>query len=700
VTLTRFHFTDRARPLMQIGLGSTDMGFGVGLWDVSFWDAPDATWNGDEPLWRDLSCYGISAHIETGRARITDSFDIGVAEVIVDNSDGWADPSTDFEVDSVPGYIQFDGLGGNLTIPDSADLSFAGDFTLIIRLYVTAAPSVGSAPFMIKGVDPDLAYQMYYYANSDINIDVSDDGTIADSSAFTTAGQPRSVGAWRWFAFAFDASNGGNHHGTWWYGGAEDNYGAWQLIETAIWPGVMTIHNSAADLVLGSGMNGRIGHFELSQGNGGMTDDDVNPGGSLVFKLDGWNLSAFDVGASTLTAATGQTITVTPTGSSVPVVVPAVNPAGAVLLAMRPGRPIRIGVDHDTMGTRWRFNGFIDEILPTDDPEDWSKVTFKCIDALGEAGRAKLRTNEETGAGELTKGRFARILDLISWAPTKRRVSASAIRALYAAEMDGQVVDLLRQTAESEGGWAFGDDQGRVVLQHRDWLYHEVGAAVDGIIGNFGVEGSELAMESGDEILLEQDDEIWLEDSSDEVCPGVWERSFARRDMTTEVILDRDFPSTVDLDEEPGVYVARDRPAQVLYGIEPYERLDLWTLNHADLQVIAGRILATRKAAISLPRISAVHISAEAATVDKTELTVDLLSTLSIFTPSRYRCRLRTDRGTVFDANFFAVGVREDISAEAWTAQIALDLAAPFEVLGASEDWIWDTGRWDRALWN
>lgn len=155
-------------------------------------------------------------------------------------------------------------------------------------------------------------------------------------------------------------------------------------------------------------------------------------------------------------------------------------------LTMRPGRPIRVGVSHTVLGDTWLWRGFIDAIEPRDAPDDWSNVVLKCVDALGEAGRAKLVATTETGSGEQAHQRFTRILDLEKWPETKRYVSTSAIRQLYAAEMDGQVVDLLRQTAESEGGWCFGDNNGDVVLQARSWLYTDMNGTPDATIGNVG----------------------------------------------------------------------------------------------------------------------------------------------------------------------------------------------------------------------
>jgi hypothetical protein len=463
MTLTRFEFTRRARPIMEVGIGSSVIDESAALWDVALWDAVTSTWNGDEPLWRDVACDGIDAHIELGRGRITDAFPVGTAFVTVDNTSGWADPST----------------------------------------------------------DPDVS------------------GT----------------------------------------------------------------------------------------------------------------------------------------------------------LTLRPGRGIRIGVEHQTFGTKWLYRGFIDSIEPVDDPEDWSTVRLVCIDALGEAGRAKLPSTEESGAGEQARIRFTRILDAIQWPSTKRSVSVSAIRVLYAAELDGQVVDLLRQTADSEGGWAFADTEGRVVLQYRDWLYYVISAPVDATIGNLGGGAlTELLLENGNDLLIEQSDIMLLEDEDADVCPGKWTRAFDRRDIATRVILDRDWPDTVD---EPGPpVVLNDVPAQILYGIEPFERLDLWTQVTGDVQLLAGRILATRAAEVSMPRIQSVSLDAAAS--DKV---IDLLSELSIFTPSRYRGRLEKDGRLVFDDTFFAVGVIHDLSASEWTAEISLDRSLPFEVLDPA-DYIWDTARWDHSLWN
>lgn len=691
MSLTRFEFTRRARPILEVGIGSTVLDDGAGLWDVSLWDAPGSTWNGDEPLWRDVACDVIDAHIELGRGRITDAFPVGTAEVTVDNGSGWADPSIDFEVDSVPGYISLPGTAGNyLTMPDAPSLNISGDMCVAVKFIVDEWP-----PALVTGfiAAKENAWSIVLMGTGQLALYTVAAGILTISvcpEAITPAT------SWRWYAVALDANNGaGGHQHRWFYGGNGDDP-TWVLFDEATDAGVVSIDDSNLPTSIGfsaaDGFVGRVGHVDLYTGTG----PGVTVGGTKVLEVNSWDFTEADVDATTITPRLGPSdFTVVRTGDPHTEITAAVRPDLANL-KLRPGRGIRIGVEHQTLGTKWLYRGFIDSIEPVDDPEDWSTVKLVCIDALGEAGRAKLASDVEVGAGEQSKTRFARILNTIQWPSTKRAISASAIRPLLAAEMDGQVVDLLRQTAESEGGWAFADTDGDVVLQHRDWLYHVVGSAVDGTIGNVGVGTgfSELLLEDGEDLLLEQSDEMLLEvdEEGGDVCPGKWVRAFDRRDITTRAILDRDIPS--DYGPAPSPVIANDIAAQILYGIEPFERLDLWTQNTGDLQQIIGRIMATRSAAVSMPRIRGVSLDAAAS-----DSTVDLLSSISIFTPSRYRGRLQKDGRLVFDSKFFAVGVTHDLSAEAWTADVSLDRSFPFEVLDPA-DYIWDTARWDRSLWN
>ena len=90
----RFTFTDRARPIIQIGIGSAYDEYTTARWDSARWDTPpDAMWGGSEPEWLDLTCDSFSVRCEYGRQRTTDRFVVGQATVVVYNATGWADPN-------------------------------------------------------------------------------------------------------------------------------------------------------------------------------------------------------------------------------------------------------------------------------------------------------------------------------------------------------------------------------------------------------------------------------------------------------------------------------------------------------------------------------------------------------------------------------------------------------------------------------
>ena len=139
------------------------------------------------------------------------------------------------------------------------------------------------------------------------------------------------------------------------------------------------------------------------------------------------------------------------------------------VLSMRPGRSIRMGVEHVVLGTRWLFRGFIDGITPRYDPIDQDTVQLNCIDALGEVNRAKTTPLAVAdGDGETIDVRIGRHLDIAKWPPQKRDIQPTAME-LIASDMGGQIADLLGQAADSGGGVVYGDTEGRIGFRPRDW---------------------------------------------------------------------------------------------------------------------------------------------------------------------------------------------------------------------------------------
>jgi hypothetical protein len=167
-----------------------------------------------------------------------------------------------------------------------------------------------------------------------------------------------------------------------------------------------------------------------------------------------------------------------------------------------------------------------------------------------------------------------------------------------------------------------------------------------------------------------------------DVCPTQWERPFARADLATRVIIGRDQATAQQLDDPEG---------QTLYGIEPFERTDLLTERDDRITLLGQRILRVRSA-LSAPRIRSVSLDART-----TDAALDLMATVDVFTPSRYRCRLQypEPRGLVFDAEHFATGVVHELTPSSWSADINLDLAAPYAAAGGR----WDGAYWDQATW-
>lgn len=141
--------------------------------------------------------------------------------------------------------------------------------------------------------------------------------------------------------------------------------------------------------------------------------------------------------------------------------------------------------------------------------------------------------------------------------------------------------------------------------------------------------------------------------------------------------------------DEPSYVILDDLEGQKQYGIEPFERTDLLTANYETLQLLARRILVTRSHTTA-PRVRSVSLDARTA-----DNALDLMATVDVYDPSRYRCRLQYPRGLVFDDEYFATAVVHEVTPNGWTLELNLDSAAPFAVPGER----WDSGHWDNTVW-
>jgi hypothetical protein len=90
-----FAFTSRWRPFVAVGVGATRTPGGLGVWGVSLWGDPGATWNGGEPIWVAVDCEVNSASWGGGRDWSLDRFPAGTATLRLANVTGWATDETD-----------------------------------------------------------------------------------------------------------------------------------------------------------------------------------------------------------------------------------------------------------------------------------------------------------------------------------------------------------------------------------------------------------------------------------------------------------------------------------------------------------------------------------------------------------------------------------------------------------------------------
>jgi hypothetical protein len=320
------------------------------------------------------------------------------------------------------------------------------------------------------------------------------------------------------------------------------------------------------------------------------------------------------------------------------------------------GQQIRVGVFHDVDGFRWVMRGFIDEMEPVYDPEDWSTVQVAVLDPFAEAGRVQLAATVPEADDEPASDRITNILDAAPWVTAKRDIDA-----------DGKVVDMLQRTAQSAGGWVFGDTDGNIVFRGSGWLVDEASRSPDFILTN-------------DPAIV----------GPNVLCPSRWTRPKRRTDITARVIV-----QTPPADPE-----THESSATIDdYGAETFSIRDLWTSSPVDRESIADRILATRSPD-SIPRIESVTVHVHANYTDaERAAVVDFASRVSVTTPTRVRCRhLDESGGVVFDDECFVTAVRHHITRDEWTVEASLDRSDPFAVPTGPH--YWDVDDWNEAQWS
>lgn len=299
MSLTRFEFTTRVRPIMEVGIGSSVVDEAAALWDVALWDDINARWNGDEPLWRDVACDVIDAHLELGRGRITDTFPVARADITVDNNSGWADPSIDFEQDSTVGHFSFPGTAGNYISTDVSNFILGPEICVLFRFRTSDWPP----PYLTGELFDFKGWAMLIQGNSRLGAWITKSGggiEVIESPVLTPSTD------WRWYAFCLNQNDGaGGHEWKWWYGGSDANPGTWTLYGSGTGAGVLDIPVASADAIIGTdvddGFTGDISHLSVRAGTGAA----LSVGGTTVWEFNGWDLRDSDATATEIQPRVG-----------------------------------------------------------------------------------------------------------------------------------------------------------------------------------------------------------------------------------------------------------------------------------------------------------------------------------------------------------------------------------------------------------
>ncbi|MET0415642.1 MAG: hypothetical protein ABW022_06440 [Actinoplanes sp.] len=603
MSLSAFEFTDRARPIIEVGVGDTRVDVGLGRWDTSRWDDPAATWSGAEVSWRDVSCEAISVHCEYGRRRTTERYVAGAATVVVDNATGWADPYA-------------------ATGPAAQDMRPGRS----IRIGVAHA-TLGTRWLFYGFID--AMQPVYSPVQADtVALQCIDALGEVNRAKVVPLGAPDHAGEW-----TSDRIN--------------------RLLDLARWPATARDVALDADTLIADDLGGQLADLlgQTADSAGGSIWGDTQ--GRITYRYGDWQ--AYD---------------------------PATPPEATIG---------NVGPLPDTPGYLTPASG----LGSTPDVPLIGPVRFIVrarLDAAVASGYGTLIAQRGSGSSAFAYQLAASSAGLILRQSTNGTTITNTnmgpvtvgAEATYVADT---TVALFNSTAAVVLG-------GRTVAGSDLWpgrIYSARMEQLDGAGNPTAVLWSWDASDYVSGTSMVSGGRTWtltssaaitpmVPGSAGDVCPVEWERPFERADFATRVIIGRDPATALTFD---------DLDAQLLYGIEPFERVDLLTQSDQLLSYLGQRILKVRSA-LSAPRVRSVTLNAATAAN-----ALDLMTTADVYKPSRYRCRLSYPRGEVFDAQHFATAVVHDMTADAWTLQMNLDLAAPWAGVGGR----WDAAGWDQAMW-
>jgi hypothetical protein len=645
----RFTWTDRARPVIEIGIGDVRVEHPAGQWDVARWDDAAAHWSGLEPEWKDVACDAFTFRCEYGRQRSTDRFVAGAATVVVWNATGWADPKANVE----PGILTMR--------PGRAIRLGVYHATLGTRWLFR-----GFIDAMSPVYDPTLADTVELScidALGEVNR-----AKLPPIDPPTGAGEPVDVRIGR-------------------------------ILDAALWPAQKRVLDPTGDTLLADAMGGQVADLigRAADSGGGNVYGDTEA--RIVYRARDWQTFApgtppdgsignVEMSDTTVPGTPQVDGYLTPTVGTVTTPDPGPLPAQCVFVFTATGATNDAGLVAQfepagqyafvlrRNGLAGNFNLFagagatavVGSAMTVAAPAATATAvqTWAVAAQFNGAGLRFVSSWSKTGAVWMKHGDGSTQASLVPFdANTPVRIGAqdsftAALRwggRIYSVELRtgldpaaGAVLWRFDANDYPGTGTAYVDPRGRT------WTLTDPTAITPKV-------------PAGPDVVVPAD-----------VCPVRWERPFARSDLATRVIIGRDTATALVLDDPDG---------QLLYGIEPFERTDLLTERDDKLLLLGQRIMRVRSA-FAAPRIRSVTLDARTS-----DDALDLMSSVDVYKPSRYRCRLRLERGDVFDAEHFATGVVHEVTPSQWTLDLNLDLAEPYAAAGGK----WDGAYWDQATW-
>ena len=221
-----------------------------------------------------------------------------------------------------------------------------------------------------------------------------------------------------------------------------------------------------------AGLNGQVGTFVLGDGAVGT---DLDAWSEVTCDLEEWELSQRALKSLDQFDAASLTFRLDnlhryydPRNADSPYNVLLAD--GSIDAGLRPGTPVTITATWDGVA----YPLFTGEVDSVDDRMSYAgarQVEVRATDGFAVFGAYDAEAQAVQGSGELADARIARILDMVGWPATMRRLSGTCTVPLQETTLAGNALSMCKQAAASEGGRVWIDGAGNVVLESHADVY-------------------------------------------------------------------------------------------------------------------------------------------------------------------------------------------------------------------------------------